>query len=44
MLDLQAHSLAICFASALEVKMPSVIIIIITLCPIITGSQITGYT
>lgn len=43
MLDLQAHSLAICFLCALEVKMPSVIIIII-LCTIILGSQITGYT
>lgn len=41
--SLEPHSLAICFLCALEAKMPSVIILII-LCTIIPGSQITVYT
>lgn len=43
MLELQTHSLAICYLCALEVKMSSAIILIILLTTIL-GFQITGYT
>lgn len=41
---LEHDSLAICILSALEAKMPSVIIIIIILYAVILESQITVYT
>lgn len=42
--SLEPHSLAICFLSALEAKMPFVIIIIMIPCAVILGSQSTAYT